>query len=116
MAEKRQHRTAQPARKRLPVRTRKAPPLRVARAGRMIALGSLVLLGALVVIGASAVALIATEPNKSSRRRHGWDISGLSNTAREKLNARVPERWRKVVREDMLPEVRDFVARQTRRI
>lgn len=88
---------------------------RASRLGRIIALGSLVAAGALVVIGVGAVILMATEPTRRSGRHGGWNVNDLSNAARKRLAANVPANWQKTVREDLLPEARDFVARQAKR-
>ena len=83
--------------------------------GKFIALGSLVAAGMLAVIGAGAVVLLVTEPSKRSGRRGGWNLNDLTNSAREGLRANVPADWRRAVRDDFIPEAREFVARQTRR-
>src|SRR6185437_1831353 len=83
--------------------------------GRMIAIGSMVAAGMLVVIGAGAIVLLATEPTKRSGKRGGWNFADLSNSAREGLRASIPSDWRRAVREDYLPEAREFVSRQARR-
>lgn len=88
---------------------------RAARMGKIIALGSLVAAGMLAVIGAGAIVLLATEPSKRSGRRGGWNLNDIANSAREGLRANVPSDWRRAVREDFIPEAREFVARQTRR-
>lgn len=104
-----------------PARTRKSAPRvptageRAARVGKIIALGSLVAAGMLAVIGVGAVVLLATEPSKRSGRKGGWNLNDLTNSARDSLRANVPSDWRRAVREDFIPEARDFVARQTRR-
>jgi hypothetical protein len=67
----------------------------------------------LVVIGVGAVVLLATEP--SSKRKGGWSLGGLSNSARDQLRSNIPPEWRKAVREDFLRDARDFVARQAQR-
>lgn len=115
------HRKA-PARKTSrPSRTRKTPavsrpvPARSAQIGSFIALGSLVAAGMLVVIGAGAIALLASEPTRRSGKWGGWNFNDLSNSARDRLRANIPSDWRRTVREDLIPEARDFVARQTRR-
>jgi H+/gluconate symporter-like permease len=88
---------------------------RAARIGKMIALGSLVAAGMLAVVGVGAVLLLATEPSKRSGRRAGWNLNDLSNSARDRLSANLPSGWGRAVREDLIPEARDFVTRQTRR-
>lgn len=110
-----------PRRTTRPARTRKPSPHvptvseRAARMGKFIALGSLVAAGMLAVIGAGAVVLLVTEPSKRSGRRGGWNLNDLTNSAREGLRANVPADWRRAVRDDFIPEAREFVARQTRR-
>jgi|GEM_PF-4979304 len=112
------------ARAKTPRKARIAAPTaaeRAARLGRIIALGSLVAAGALVVIGVGAVVLMATEPTRRSGRHGGWNVNDLSNVARKRLAANVPAHWQKpanwqkTIREDLLPEARDFVARQAKR-
>ncbi|HTO39752.1 MAG TPA: hypothetical protein VL026_02155 [Rhizomicrobium sp.] len=88
---------------------------RTARLGRIIALGSLVAAGALLVIGAGAIVLLATDPARRSSRWGGWNVNTLSNAARKSLAANVPASWQKTVREDLLPEAREFVTRQAKR-
>jgi hypothetical protein len=88
---------------------------RANRIGRMIAIGSMVAAGMLVVIGAGAIVLLATEPAKRNGKWGGWNFSDLSNSAREGLRASIPSDWRRAVREDYLPEAREFVSRQARR-
>lgn len=83
--------------------------------GRMIAIGSMVAAGMLVVIGAGAIVLLATEPTKRSGKWGGWNFGDLSNSAREGLRASIPSDWRRTVREEYLPEAREFVAKQARR-
>jgi hypothetical protein len=83
--------------------------------GRIIAIGSMVAAGMLVVIGAGAIVLLATEPAKRSGKWGGWNFSDLSNSARDSLRANIPSDWRRSVREEYLPEAREFVARQARR-
>ena len=110
-----------PRRTTRPARTRKPSPHvptvseRAARMGKFIALGSLVAAGMLAVIGAGAVVLLVTEPSKRSGRRGGWNLNDLTNSAREGLRANVSADWRRAVRDDFIPEAREFVARQTRR-
>jgi hypothetical protein len=103
------------ARTRKPRTRASAVSQRASQIGHMIALGSMVAAGLLVVIGAGAIVLLATEPAKRSGKRGGWNLNDLSNTARESLRANLPQDWRRAVREDYLPEVREFVARQSRR-
>lgn len=88
---------------------------RVNQIGRMIAIGSMVAAGMLVVIGAGAIVLLATEPAKRSGKWGGWNFNDLSNSARESLRANLPSDWRRAVREEYLPEAREFVTRQARR-
>jgi len=90
-------------------------PAKSAQIGRYITLGSLVAAGMLVVIGAGAVALLMTEPTRRSGKWGGWNFNDLSNSARDRLRANIPTDWTRSVREDLIPEARDFVARQTRR-
>jgi hypothetical protein len=71
--------------------------------------------GMLVVIGAGAIVLLATEPAKRSGKWGGWNFNDLSNSARESLRASLPSDWRRAVREEYLPEAREFVTRQARR-
>lgn len=88
---------------------------RANRIGRMIAIGSMVAAGMLVVIGAGVIVLLATEPAKRSGKWGGWNFTDLSNSTRESLRASIPSDWRRAVREDYLPEAREFVSRQARR-
>jgi hypothetical protein len=108
-------RTVRPARVRKPTAHVPTVQERAARMGKIIALGSLVAAGMLAVIGAGAIVLLATEPSKRNGRRGGWNLNDLTNSAREGLRANVPADWRRAVREDFIPEARDFVARQARR-
>lgn len=108
-------RTVRPASR---ARKSKAAPTDSSRGsdiGRMIALGSMVAAGLLVVMGVGAIALLASEPSRRSGKWGGWNINDLSNAARERLRANIPQDWRRTVREDFIPEARDFMVRQTRR-
>jgi hypothetical protein len=98
-------------------RTRATPTAsqRANQIGRMIAIGSMVAAGMLVVIGAGAIVLLATEPKKRSGKWGGWNFADLSNSARESLRASIPSDWRRTVRDEYLPEAREFVTRQARR-
>jgi hypothetical protein len=90
-------------------------PPRTAQIGRFITVGSLVAAGMLVVIGAGAIALLVTEPTRRSGKWSGWNFNDLSNSARRRLRANIPSDWRHAVRDDLIPDAREFVARQTRR-
>ena len=90
-------------------------PTKTAQVGRYITLGSLVAAGMLVVIGIGTVALLLSEPTRRSGKWGGWNFNDLSNSARDRLRSRIPTDWTRTVREDLLPEAREFVARQTRR-
>ena len=96
-------------------RTRTTAAQRANQIGRMIAIGSMAAAGMLVVIGAGAIVLLATEPAKRSGKWGGWNFNDLSNSARESLRASLPSDWRRAVREEYLPEAREFVTRQARR-
>lgn len=87
---------------------------RSSRIGRLIALGSLAAGALLIVAGVGAIALLASEPRK--RGGGGWNVNDLTNDARERLNAKLPERWICAVRDDLVPGARAFVMRQSRRL
>ncbi|HVZ68064.1 MAG TPA: hypothetical protein VG891_01280 [Rhizomicrobium sp.] len=89
---------------------------RTAQIGRFIALGSLIAAGMLIVVGAGAIALLATEPTRRSGKWGGWNFNDLSNSARDRLRANLPDGWTRAVREDLVPGARQFVARQTRHL